>query len=1208
MLESRGPRTIVVCCVLTAILAVRGNAAAVLGPVSGIAAYHAPGSYELPKGLEIDTVARSVVLTRTDLTVDTHLGAWPISASYDGTTHTTSRRWRFNFETTYDGATFVDPTGATHAIGALPNGSQIPGTHWIKLDADRIKTLGGLVYEFCSGAHLLRVYWDGHPEVRLQMVLRTLAGGGQRIETITQCLSSGCHPIYAIEYGAGGRVIGITDHSGRRSMYRYNMDGTLAFAKDALDVARGWPGHRYTYTGTTLRIRSSENEDVVVTFDSADSRVTRIEYVGEGNPAYQITYTDTPSTDRYKTNVRDPLGNTTTYTYDGSRRLVSRRLPMGDLDSFTWDIAGGFPYEIKTHTDPAGVETRWERTANTVFIIHPGRTLGVTHPPLATPAANTTSPTSRPVLEMADGAGPMARQAWDAGGRLQWSENGAGERTTYTYGANGEITGVTGPDGTPRQYSGHGLHGHAATVTTYGSHARYVYDAVGNLAIGALATAESGGVRRWHHDEARQRATVELDGLERDGSSTFSTRSLTVEYRSDGLPRRIRRPGGGDTQYDYDALGRLSARTEYVSSGAIAAPVARTTRYEYDIAGRLTALIRPNVMRAEATHDAQSRIASIRFKRGAVTERTVNLSYTSNRLTRRTGTGGFNESYTFDTAGRIATVTYSGGERLEIAYDARSRPIRRTYRLGSTTVATLHVGYDNADRITSLRLDSSPLVTSTFGHARLEHEAFGNGLSRTYEYDGAGTLATSTTTRSGGQRVERTEPLVTLSPYDLPFPELRAEIAGAGGTTVSIEKRDSLLGAFGGRIHVFNNDESAPPGSLHDSYWFDHLSNLVLVNHALGTLSTQYAYNAEGNRLLRMERPGQPAVDYTYDEAGFVTSRAGVGYAWTAAGDIGAIGNLHFLYDALGRLAARWYDAGPTRSWRFGGQIEFDSAGRPMVLDLGVVRVDLLNGNHLFRHLDHRGNVRFVTDIAGNVVANYYHGPFGLDRAFGSPFDTDVRFAQGFDAGDVMVLGARPYDPRAARFLAPDPVDQVFNQYAYALGNPIAAWDPDGTSGADKDPHAHQAEKAAHVVSHYAAPGHLTEWWVQKIVSCEKYGVPGLVPMVIGSALIIPVVMVDKTLHMADLLVVHPLRLAGADRLAQTFLQSLSNEALTFSRNAFRGFGIIHPDLPLDIQTQERWFDNFSNRGGQGLPDDPTFDMEFRGVWHVPFEGGPGES
>ncbi len=61
----------------------------------------------------------------------------------------------------------------------------------------------------------------------------------------------------------------------------------------------------------------------------------------------------------------------------------------------------------------------------------------------------------------------------------------------------------------------------------------------------------------------------------------------------------------------------------------------------------------------------------------------------------------------------------------------------------------------------------------------------------------------------------------------------------------------------------------------------------------------------------------------------------------------------------------------------------------------------------------------------------------------GTP-DEAAGFAQGRSLGDLMLLGSRLYDPEAARFLAPDPVFQLVNQYAYAGGNPVWYWDPDG--------------------------------------------------------------------------------------------------------------------------------------------------------------------
>jgi hypothetical protein len=41
------------------------------------------------------------------------------------------------------------------------------------------------------------------------------------------------------------------------------------------------------------------------------------------------------------------------------------------------------------------------------------------------------------------------------------------------------------------------------------------------------------------------------------------------------------------------------------------------------------------------------------------------------------------------------------------------------------------------------------------------------------------------------------------------------------------------------------------------------------------------------------------------------------------------------------------------------------------------------------------------------------------------------------------------YDPLVGRFISPDPVFQLLNQYSYTLGNPIWFWDPDGQMSAE---------------------------------------------------------------------------------------------------------------------------------------------------------------
>jgi RHS repeat-associated protein len=129
--------------------------------------------------------------------------------------------------------------------------------------------------------------------------------------------------------------------------------------------------------------------------------------------------------------------------------------------------------------------------------------------------------------------------------------------------------------------------------------------------------------------------------------------------------------------------------------------------------------------------------------------------------------------------------------------------------------------------------------------------------------------------------------------------------------------------------------------------------------------------------------------------------------------------------------------------FRFGGRVRADAAGVPTSIDLGEVRIALGDDTHLYRHFDLRENVKFVTDDAGEIVAHYRYGAYGLDHVFGADEDP-VRFVGRAEVGELMILGFRIYDPAVGRFLSPDPILQVENQYAYALGNPVLFQDPDG--------------------------------------------------------------------------------------------------------------------------------------------------------------------
>jgi RHS repeat-associated protein len=123
--------------------------------------------------------------------------------------------------------------------------------------------------------------------------------------------------------------------------------------------------------------------------------------------------------------------------------------------------------------------------------------------------------------------------------------------------------------------------------------------------------------------------------------------------------------------------------------------------------------------------------------------------------------------------------------------------------------------------------------------------------------------------------------------------------------------------------------------------------------------------------------------------------------------------------------------------------VQADPSGLPRSIDLDEVRVDLASDQDRYRHLDFRGNVKLVSDESGAIVSHYHYEAYGLREVIGSDEDPR-RFAGQIQIGELMMLGARIYDPVVGRFLSPDPILQRVNQYAYALGNPVWFGDPYG--------------------------------------------------------------------------------------------------------------------------------------------------------------------
>jgi RHS repeat-associated protein len=1019
MSASHPHRALAACLVLAQLLLGCPPANPALPPAAGFSDRREPNLVAVPGGL-VDVAGGKLLVSRTDLVLDTRIGREALGAVYDSAAGT----WRWSFDSRYDGATFVDESGASFAVGGLAAGAAIPGTWWVKLDAARMATKGGLVHEYGAGGLLAARYWASDPYPRIRLRAAGVAGA-PRIVAIDQCTAeAACSALFTLDYDGAGRLVRITDRAGRRAEFAWDAAGRLASARDGLDVAKGWPGFRYTYAGTALAsLTNSEGERVDYAWQGA--ALASATQAGPGAPEHRFAYEGRDGAGLYHTRLWTPLGEERRYAYDAAGRLLERHdLASGEVTRWTWSGE-----RMATRTEPNGATTRWAWSGDDVRVRTDasGNIVNFSYPAKGVDREN---PRMRPVAEVRDSLGLVESRSYDAAGRLLERRNGAGEATAYTW-QNGTLASERS-GGVSRTFSQYGEHGHAVQVDAFGLVELRSFDSVGNLLRGSDGrTPSAGGIGLRGYDADRNLVSL---ALEPSGAGAALT--IRLEYRSDGQRTRVLR-GGDDHRFVYDAFGRLAEQSERVDGAW------QATRFGWDAAGRPAWLERPNGMREEVGWGPSDRVASVRRLRGSALEGTLAFAYQVGALARIEDSLSGVERYVRDAAGRVAATQFADGEWVQSDYDLRSRVTgERFVTAQGGELATLSYTYDLADRRTGTAGAGGALVATRFADGRIAEQRTGNGLVRRFVYGSDGRLAATSTRDASGALVEETtlagEPQLdeTASFFRLRQRATTTTFGAVGVTTVEEYELSPVLGTNGplpgARVTSWNDGLTAS-----EAYAFDARSNLL----AMG--STSFVYNAEGNRLLALTRNGQAAGSYAWDAAGFATARNGVPLAWDAAGRLVAHGADTLAWDGLGRLRAARV-GGVAARFGFGGRVQQDASGAPLALDLGEVRIGL-GGGLRYRHLDFRGNVKFVSDDAGEVVAHYRYAPFGLDAVFGAD-DDGVRFVARPEFGELMLLGARVYDPAAGRFLSPDPLFQIVNQFAYTLGNPVWFADPDGTS------------------------------------------------------------------------------------------------------------------------------------------------------------------
>jgi RHS repeat-associated protein len=453
-------------------------------------------------------------------------------------------------------------------------------------------------------------------------------------------------------------------------------------------------------------------------------------------------------------------------------------------------------------------------------------------------------------------------------------------------------------------------------------------------------------------------------------------------------------------------------------------PFGNTKQWTYDLGGRVTGQRKADQTLLTAVYDAAGR-------RTSLSGGGLSLSWThdanGNRLTMVDGTG--TTSYVYDAANRVTSVT-------------------------APMTGTVSSAFDLAGRRTSLTYPSGRVVATTYTNQGLTASVGGGGISASYSYDPFGRLTQELMATNA--KTERT--------YD-----------GAG--CVATITTTPFGQAAQVRTYTYDqadNRVAEDLGSNRTVYTYDALNRLTR-EQPQATVARGYTYDALGNRLTEAV-DGQIATGYTYDAANRMTASGTATYGYDADGrqtsrtDGGT--TTTYVYDALDRLAEVQEQGVTLVGYQYNGdglRVATTSGGvtRRSVWDLAGIGQELNDGVNeyvwgprgligqsamsgtAYAHADALGSIRIVTGGSGTEVGSTDFSAFGLTEQ-----QVGTQLAYGFTGEKqdsqtgLLYLRARWFDPRTGRFLSLDPVTHAGGMrrapYAYARNNPLRWTDRSG--------------------------------------------------------------------------------------------------------------------------------------------------------------------
>ena len=804
--------------------------------------------------------------------------------------------------------------------------------------------------------------------------------------------------------------------------YEYNADHFLTKVKRPTNNSGSTTDYMtYTYNGQGRTLTETEKGP------NGNNMVTSYQYDASGLLPVSRT---------------DPNGLTTEYVYDTAGRLIQMKHPSWGTNGvqYAYNTAG----LLSTVTDPLG------RTTTYGYDAQGNRTS-------ATNALNQTT-----------------TMTYDDLGRLVQSTNPLGKTTSYTYiaqgcdcGGVGKLSTVTDPENRTTSFQ-YDATGNMTRVTDPSNYATdYQYDNLGRL----VKVISPSGTTNW--------TTFTLDTLGRVLSST-DFGGKTVSFTYDHLGRVVTRTDAvGTVSTAYDTMGNATSVTDergkvtyygYLQGGWMSYmlnPAYKWIRHFYDSAGRLTktgAGSGGTVDPTEYTYSATTGLVTkARFYSGAAYH---DADFTYDAAGRVTKTADwvdatFGLQYVYDDLGRLSQKKeYSTSKVLSYTYDAAGRIASMTDPNGQTTSYT----YTDAGRLASLSAPGGKVWNFQYNSlGQRTQYTHPNGIRTEYGYDTRHRL-TSIIHRNTANNAVLDSFTFTLD---------------AGGNITRVAHADSSRWdyTYDGRDRIAGAERRDPSGQLLHSYTYTHDAANNVTQRTKYTASSAttdtwvFAYN-DANEQTGMTLNGGTAETRTYDGWGRLASRAQGSYAASYGYRYG--GRLHAFtsnfpgeagatlqYRGDGRLYQRTvgadtftyrYDAGwnPVNMEYANGTLASTSVYAPGTAvgeRLAYAYGDLATGTVMYACHDQLGSVRrWRTPSKGNWGANEFE-PYGEAYAIGAVLaPRDYALHEWDPALAVYRAPYRNYSPTMTRWTTRDPLGMIDgpNMYGYVGGKCIEFPDASG--------------------------------------------------------------------------------------------------------------------------------------------------------------------